>query len=348
MIRDAAELLTRLRAIHAAIRDRVVAACEQSAVEHLAEPLADEGGDTIFAVDRISEAVLREHFTDLAKRWSFMLVAEGLGPTGRLVLPAGTSADAAELQIIVDPIDGTRGLMYQKRPAWILTGVAGNRGGRTATTLADIELAVQTEIPLVKQHLCDTLWVTDGKVGGERLDRISGTRAPLDPRPSRATTIAQGYGGLARFFPGARDMLAAVDDEVAERSLGKVQRGRALVFEDQYISTGGQLYELMMGHDRWIADLRPLVEPHLRQRGRALGLCCHPYDLCTESIARAAGVIVTDERGGCLTVPLDVSTDVSWVGIANARLRDRLWPVLSAVLTEHGLLSRPGAERVAD
>ena len=44
--------------------------------------------------------------------------------------------------------------MYQKRPAWILTGVAPGPG---PSTLADIELAVQTEIPLVKQHLCDEL-----------------------------------------------------------------------------------------------------------------------------------------------------------------------------------------------
>jgi hypothetical protein len=344
VIRHAAELLAKIRVIHAAIRDAVVAACEQSATEELALPLGEEGGDTIYAVDRVSERVLLEHFTDVVARWSCVLVAEGLGPTGQIVLPAGTNAENAELRIIVDPIDGTRGLMYQKRPAWILTGVAPNGG--PSTTLADIELAAQTEIPLLKQHVCDTLWLVDGEVGGERLDRLTNKRVPLAPRPSQAATIAQGYGGLARFFPGARDVLAAIDDAVAERILGPVQPGRALVFEDQYISTGGQLYELTMGHDRWIADLRPLVEPLLRERGRALGLCCHPYDLCTESIARAAGVIVTDERGERLTAPLDVSTDVAWIGVANARIRDQLWPVLREVLYAAGLSPRE-TERVA-
>jgi hypothetical protein len=344
MIRDAAELLTHLRAIHAAIRDAVIAACEQSAIEHLAIPLGDEGGDTIYAVDRVSERVLLAHFAELATRWPCVLVAEGLGPAGRTVLPSGTSADLAELLIIVDPIDGTRGLMYQKRPAWILTGVARNRG--PATNLADIELAVQTEIPLLKQHLCDTLWAIGDDLGGERLDRVSGSSTPLAPRPSRAATIAQGYGGLARFFPGARDVLAAIDDAVAERLLGPVQPGRALVFEDQYISTGGQLYELLMGHDRWVADLRPLVEPLLRERGRALGLCCHPYDLCTESIARAAGVIVIDACGGRLTAPLDVSTDVSWIGFANGAIREQVWSVLPEVLAAHGLSPGRGGNRV--
>ena len=70
-------------------------------------------------------------------------------------MPEGDSRIDARWRVIVDPIDGTRGLMYQKRPAWILTGVAPNRG--EATSLADIELAVQTEIPLVKQHLSDQL-----------------------------------------------------------------------------------------------------------------------------------------------------------------------------------------------
>ena len=59
-----------------------------------------------------------------------------------MILPRGTTESEAVWRIIVDPIDGTRGLMYQKRSAWILTGVAPNRG--PSTSLRDIVLAVQT------------------------------------------------------------------------------------------------------------------------------------------------------------------------------------------------------------
>lgn len=336
MIRNAPALLDRLRAIHGAIRDAVVDACERQAIEHLAAAVAEEGGDTIFAIDRISERVLLEHFDALARDWSFVLVAEGLGVDGRIVLPRGTAASDAELRIIVDPIDGTRGLMYQKRSAWILTGVAPNGG--ESTNLSQIELAIQTEIPLVKQHLSDALWVCDAAVSGERFNRLSGDRLPLVPRPSRATSIAQGYGSLARFFPGGRAILAAVDDATVERVLGAPQRGRAASFEDQYISTGGQLYELLMGHDRWLADLRPLLEVRLREIGRAAGLTCHPYDICTESVARACGVIVSDERGGPLCAPLDVSSDIAWVAFANPAIRDAVWPALVESLMEQRLL----------
>jgi fructose-1,6-bisphosphatase/inositol monophosphatase family enzyme len=335
-IRHPDELLRRIRAVHEAIRDEVVAACEASSTDDLARVVGDDAGDTLFAIDRVSEAVLIDRFSDVARDWPCLIVAEGLGRDGRQILPAGTHADDVEIVVLVDPIDGTRGLMYQKRPAWVLTGVAPKTDA--PPTLADIELAVQTEIPLVKQHLSDTLFaVAGGGTRAERYDRLTGERRPLAVKPSRATTLLQGYATIARFFPGGRAELAAADDALIERLLGPTQKGRALCFEDQYISTGGQLYELVMGHDRWIADLRPLIEPLLQRKGRELGICCHPYDLSTELVAREAGVVITDVAGGPLRAPLDVFTPVAWVGYANRALRDAVEPVLRSVLGDHGL-----------
>jgi hypothetical protein len=143
---------------------------------------------------------------------------------------------------------------------------------------------------------------------------------------------------LARFFPGARDVLAAIDEEIVREALGPVRSGKAHCFEDQYICTGGQLYELIAGHDRFVADLRPLMERRLAERGLRLGICCHPYDLATELIAREAGVIVTDAAGGPLDAPLDVEADVAWAGYANAAIRDQIEPLLQGALRSRGLL----------
>jgi fructose-1,6-bisphosphatase/inositol monophosphatase family enzyme len=337
VIPDPDELLAQLRAIHATIRDTVVFATERQSLEQLAVAVAEEGGDTIFAIDRVSEGVLLQHFATLAERWPMVLIAEGLGESGRAVLPEGADEAEAQVQVIVDPIDGTRGLMYQKRPAFILTGVAPNRGRQTS--LADIELALMTEVPLVKQHLCDQLWARRGEgVGGERLNRLTGVAEPLAPRPSQATSLLQGFGSISRFFPGARDVLAAIEEELIAEVLGPQPAGAALAFEDQYISTGGQLYELLMGHDRWVADIRPLIEPILAERGRALGICCHPYDICTELIAREAGLLVTDATGQALDAPLDVHSPVSWAGYANQRIAALVAPALRGILVERGLL----------
>ena len=87
MIRDVNELLVSLRHIHEAIRDEVVAACESSSLHALSTVVAEQGGDTIFAIDRISEEVLLRHFEQLSSRWSFLLVAEGPGEDGLQVFP---------------------------------------------------------------------------------------------------------------------------------------------------------------------------------------------------------------------------------------------------------------------
>jgi hypothetical protein len=333
---DTNALLAPILRLHRAVREQVVAATEQAALEDLASIDRDDEGDTIYAVDRVSEALLVEFVErEIARLAPVVLIAEGLHG-GRVVLPRGAREADAAWRIIVDPIDGTRGLMYQKRSAWILTGVAPNRG--ESTGLADIELAVQTEIPLVKQHLSDTLWAARGQgARGERHNRLSGEYHKLALQPSRAKSIAHGFAMVARFFPGAREELAAIDEEIVRGALGPPVRGKAHCFEDQYISTGGQLYELMAGHDRFVADLRPLMERLLGRRGQALGICCHPYDLCTELIARELGVLVTTERGHQLAAPLDVETDVAWVGYANTAVRSQIEPLLRRALEARGL-----------
>jgi fructose-1,6-bisphosphatase/inositol monophosphatase family enzyme len=334
---DIHSLLKPLKQLHRLIRESVVDSCESASLEELSRVAREEEGDTIFAVDRISEDLLIEFFEQqVAPVVPILLIAEGLAG-GKLMLPRTLDEAEAVWRIIVDPIDGTRGLMYQKRSAWILTGVAPNRGDET--NLQDIELALQTEIPLVKQHLSDTLWTIRGEdVRAERLNRLTGEVSPLNLMPSQERSIAQGFAMIARFFPGVRDELAAIDEEIVLGALGPVQPGKAHCFEDQYSSSAGQLYELMSGHDRFVADLRPLMEPVARDRGLQLGICCHPYDLCTELIARELGVIVTDVNGGPLRAPLAVEPDVAWAGYANAAIRAQIEPLLKHALTNRGLL----------
>ena len=337
-VTEVTDLLDPIRRIHERVRDAVVTASERADLEQLAEISDDESqGDTIYAIDRISEELLVQLFADeLAQRAPLVLIAEGI-EDGKLVLPVGATEDDAVWRVIVDPIDGTRGLMYQKRSAWVLTGVAPNRGAET--NLQDVELAIQTEIPLVKQHLSDVLWAIRGKgAQAERFNRLTQERKPLALRPSRAATIRHGFAMVARFFPGARDELAAIDEAIIRDVLGPVERGKAHCFEDQYLSSGGQLYELMMGHDRFVADLRPLTEKTLNRAGLVLGICCHPYDVCTELIAREAGVVVTNERGEPLRAPLNVEADIAWVGYANESIRREIETVLLRVLKERGFL----------
>lgn len=337
MFEQASDFIEPLKALHRQIRDAVVTATEQQSMESLASVSSDEQGDTIFEIDRVSEKVLVEVLErDIASHVPVILIAEGIEPDGTMVLPRGADAAEAVWRIIVDPIDGTRGIMFQKRSAWILTGVASNRG--ETTSLADIQFALQTEIPLVKQHLSDTFWALEGQGAlGERTNRITGDSTPLNPSPSTSCDLRNGFVTVDRFFPGIHGVLGRVYDDWMQALLGDPEAGEAQCFEDQYISSGGQLAELLVGHDRLVADLRPLVERKLREQGKVMGLCSHPYDLCTELIAREAGVVVCDERGEALNAPLDIHADVTWIGLAAPELKEKVLPVLREVLRRHGL-----------
>jgi hypothetical protein len=93
----------------------------------------------------------------------------------------------------------------------------------------------------------------------------------------------------------------------------------------------------MAGHDRFMADLRAALGPVMTRRGLPRPLCCHPYDLCTEMIARELGVIVTDRHGGALNSTLSVEPDVAWVGYANENIRAQIEPLLQSALSKRGL-----------
>jgi len=77
----------------------------------------------------------------------------------------------------------------------------------------------------------------------ERFNRITRERSPFVPQPSTAPNLAHGFSSVTRFISGGRDILAAIDDEIAFAALGAGRKGKAYLFEDQYLSTGGQLYE---------------------------------------------------------------------------------------------------------
>lgn len=338
-MRDPRALLDAILELHVALRDEIVAATERQSLAAMAAVDRDDEGDTIYTLDVVAEAVVARFADALARHWSFVLVAEGL-PGGRRVFPSGADEASLDCWIIVDPVDGTRGLMYQKRSAWILTAIAPNQG--TTTSLRHLELAVQTEIPLVKQHLCDQLWAIRGEgAHARRYNRLTGASEPLQLRPSTASTIAHGFATVSRFFPGARDELAAIDDAIVFGALGPPEAGKASCFEDQYVSTGGQLYELIAGHDRFIADLRPLLRPVLVSRGLPPPLTCHPYDLCCLLIAQESGVIVTGPDGGPIDAPLDVLAEVAWAGYANAQVRAQIEPLLQRALRQRAWTQSP-------
>lgn len=316
---QARRLLCRLQDT---IRESVRAAQQRSA-KRMTRVAAVTTADTIYGIDKVSEhAVLAWFAKNWPKRWPVELVMEGL-EGAPVTFPRGTAVKRTLCKCILDPIDGTRGLMYDKRSAWSLAGLALQRGAKT--NLGDIVVAAMTELTTSKAGFADQLSAVGGRgVRAERIDLRTGRRKKFFPRPSKARDLTHGFASFAKFFPPGKVWLAEREAELW-RALGDSPD----VFDDQYLSTGGQLYELLMGHDRFVADLRPLAFARLRLSS---ALACHPYDICTALIARELGCIVTAPDGKPLRGPLDTTSPVAWVGYANPHLARSIGPKLRRLL----------------
>lgn len=314
------------------IRDTLVAAREKSAAS-FAKIAAVTAADTIYQVDKITEDAIFAWFeAHWPKQWPVQLVMEGIEDDEAVTFPRGTPAAQTIWKCIMDPIDGTRNLMYDKRSAWALAAIAPQRGAKN--TLADITVAAMTELSTSKMWRSDQLSAVRGQgVKARSFDLRDCKWSKLKPQPSRATDFEHGFASIARFFPEGKELLGRIEEELW-RELGVLgKRGGQLVFDDQYISTGGQVYELLIGHDRMLGDIRPPV--YAKLGFGSASLCCHPYDICTALILEEAGGVIETPEGKPLRAPLDTTTPVAWMGYANPTLAKQVRPILKRLLRQH-------------
>jgi len=411
-ISDPQSIVERLRRFQRLVRDTIISSRKAAGEAGLHEVSRSSAADTIYKIDTEVDPILEQFCEEWGRETPLVLIAEGMedeqGNEGPVVFPHGTAEEEAQIRVIVDPIDGTRGIMYDKRAAWALAGVAPNNG--PGTRLRDIEVAVMTELPTSKMGYADVLWAIKGQgargirenlqpadavmepeyhrgapighvltnLGKVTTDKVvealnaqqrkggrvgeilvgmgyvnqqdvqialafqKGDKPPMPPevmsvvsgemlrlRPSQAQTINHGFATVSNFFPGTKVLASELMEHLVRNLIGPADVTQATVFDDQYICTGGQFYELIIGHDRFNADLRPVF---YRMQGQPEGLCCHPYDCATMLIAEEAGVRITAPDGQPLDGPMDTTTGLSWVGYANPLLQRTIQPLVMEFL----------------
>lgn len=318
-------LVERLLALQDGIKTAVRRAQEQHQSSALSEVERIAADDTIFAIDVHAERILLRFCEEWGAHEGVRLFAEGL-PREGVTFGRGEP----RWRVLVDPIDGTRPLMHDKRSAWSLAAVAPEAGD--GTRLRDVVVATMTELPPTWQAGHTRLWAARG--GGAAGDRsvAGGARGPRFPlRSSPATSLRYGFVASCNFFLGAKELIARVEEAILRRHLDLSEPWRAEVYTDLYMSSGAQIAELALGRDRFALDLRPLAH---RLLGQERALCSHPYDLCTSLVATEAGCVVTDLDGAPLDAPMQTAGDVGWVGYANPALAATLQPIVADVLAE--------------
>lgn len=336
---DAHDWALRLEEIGSGVKNLLLKA-RKSGVE-LTTAVAHEGGDTIFAIDRHVEPVIHKIIEGWDQRDEpILLVMEGLGETGERRY--GDANAPLKYRLIIDPIDGTRNIMYDKRSAWFLAAIAEDRG--SDTRLSHAFASVMIELPTSLQSYYRRFLAVRGEGVVAQTIPPHAEFGITDPGvgPSRATTLMHGFAQVTNFFPGTKVLASELMEAIASATIGGDSLpGAATIFDDQYMTTGGQMIELALGHDRFCCDLRPLFYDVLaRQQGkrfRGRGLECHPYDCGGMLVAQEAGVILTDGFGRPLDAPMDVHTGVHWCGYANESLREQIEPVVRRFFHERGV-----------
>lgn len=302
------ELATALAQIGRTVRDAILAAPYVDGDDAVAR---HEGGDDIFGVDtRADEVVLRE-LGKLGDRWPGELVMEGFDqrvPIGGG--PGGGGTGPGPWTYLVDPIDGTRPWLARKRSAWILLGA-----GSEASTLEELSVSAAVELPVPRARQAVVAWAADGAAHAVEDDLCSGESTPIRLQPRQSDELAHTYVTVARTLPGSKERLGRIEDTLL---------AGLNVYEDQYLSTGGQMMGLALGTDAAVIDVR-----------RQVGIKApRPYDMAALVIARAAGVIVETADGHPLDVPLDTETDLEWAGYANVGIAEQLRPRLRRLLDQ--------------
>ena len=315
----ASPLESALAALGRELRDAARAAVLNGAP---ARPAAEGDSDVQYGLDVAAEAGLLTHVERILAAWlPIRVISEGL-PRAGIVVGKGSP----ERRLVIDPVDGTRGLMHDKRSAFVLAGVAPEADARLGT----LEAVALVEIPVRAAASGDVITARRGGGWRSSTDAMSGVSAAelrFRGSPDQAADLAHGFASVARFFPGVSARLDAFTRDLFRRLEEAGLAPQGTVFEDQYLSNGGQMHAILTGRDRLVVDFRAL----LGDPGRPIR-SGHPYDLLASLILSEAGCPVEDAVGRRLDAPLDLTTRVPWVGYANAGLREAIEPHLAAAL----------------
>ena len=321
---DELRVLTRGALLEAEARD---------SLDSIARPHGMGQGDVTFGLDLPSEARIASWQGELARTEPLSVLTEDagwrhLGPDGEggaRVLPG---FDHGGPRIVIDPVDGTRNLMADLRSAW--TVVAFAPPGADQPRLAECTGGIVSEIPGTLAARYRRFSSNGTRCSSELWDLEHGNRLRAgELRADHDDRADHGYFPFFRYGPAQRPAIARLEADFFARLARHEGSDPRSIYDDQYISSAGQLVLLALGRYRMVVDARELVH----RRFALPGATSKPYDLAGAVVcARAAGAIVTAAEGGELDFPLDATTPVGYAGYANRRTKDRLEPHWLATL----------------
>ena len=290
--------------------------------------IESERTNELMALDQIAEEELKRYCRQWASDMPMIAIYES-DLTDIYYMPDGLPEESYKKRLIVDPIDGTIAFIHNVDSSWVLAAVAPNKG--QVTSLSDIEVAVQTEIPISRMQFGSVIYAIKGNDVRAELWNVTknSKEREITLQPSRAVTVINGFVTFSKYLLPGMTTISHIEEELFKELFGG--KDPLVVFDYQCVSTAGQLYNVMSGRIRFVADIRPLIKQLVAEQGIKM-VCAHPYDLCTTLIGEELGIIITDLFGNKLDCPLDTKSDVGYIMYANKSIRREIEPKLLRIL----------------
>ncbi|MFT5733569.1 MAG: fructose-1,6-bisphosphatase/inositol monophosphatase family enzyme [Planctomycetota bacterium] len=332
------------------VRQAIASALEASQgqlarLDEVTQAVGIGAGDITFAIDVVAEEAVDRWLDRRAAEGPISLLTEDAGWRHRGPAQGGGSRelpgfDHGGPRMILDPIDGTRNVMHDLRSAWVVVSFAGPGTGEPR--YGDLTYGLISEIPDSRTTEAREL---DAVLGNgarlRRIDLIPGKnhaekheelRSDDPLRTDAEARLDRGYFPFFAFHPACRADIAGLGYRVFERLLVEHPTiDLSTVFNDQYISSGGQLALLALGTYRAIIDPRTIVGERTGRPSQT----AKPYDMAGAAlVAIEAGCAVTDPLGAPLDFPLDATTPVDFAGFHNQATAEAMLPHLRAALAE--------------
>jgi len=321
--------------IRDAARGEMRGALEVGDLARVAQPVGRGAGDVTFRLDEVTEEIVTAWLAEVARRGPISLLTEDTGwrhvGPGRGGVRELDGFDHGGPRLALDPIDGTRNLMTDLRSAWTVVSFAGP--GSSEPRLTDISLGIVSEIPDTRAARFRSLSAILGEGCELAVGELEGPPAMLTTRlrADEDDRVDHGYFPFFAYAPDLRSAITELEARFFER-LARLE-GAELnsCWDDQYISSGGQLALTAMGTYRAVIETRALMA---RRRGISTQVA-KPYDMAGAALcASEAGCVVTTPEGEPLDFPIDTETPVDFVGYCNAATAARLQSHLNAALRE--------------
>jgi len=211
-----AQLLDLSDRIRAASRSALIEAVREGSLDRLSRAAGQGAGDVTYGIDVPAEHAIDGWLAETARESPLSLLTEDAGwrhrgPDGGGKVRELDGFDHGGPRISVAPIDGTRVLMCDLRPAWSVIGLAGP--GPSTPRISEVSLGVLSEIPDSRAASYRRLTAHRGE--GCRFEEraLEGDRIQAERRLDAGTDdrVDHGIFSFFKYMPAERPRIAALE-----------------------------------------------------------------------------------------------------------------------------------------